>query len=142
MTIEIKVKKIHPDSIIPKYAHPGDAGMDLFSIEDNYTLKPLERKVFGTGLQFELPEGYVCLIWDKSGIASKGIKTMGGVIEHTYRGEYKVILFNTTSENYEVKRGDKIAQLLIQPIETAKILEVNELNETPRGDGGFGSTGR
>lgn len=138
--IQIKIKKINPEAIIPKYSHPGDAGMDLFSC-DEHTLKPGERKLFRTGLQIELPEKYVSLIWDKSGVANKGIKTMGGVIEHTYRGEYCVILLNTSEESYEVKKGDKIAQLLIQPIETAEIVEVNELNETSRGAEGFGSTG-
>jgi dUTP pyrophosphatase len=141
MTLEIKVQKIHPEAKIPQYAHPGDAGMDLFSIEEDYTLKPRERKLFRTGLKIELPAGYVSLIWDKSGVANKGIKTMGGVIEHTYRGEYKVILLNTSDTNYEIKKGDKIAQLLIQQIETAKILEVDKLSETQRGTGGFGSTG-
>ncbi|MBI4116294.1 dUTP diphosphatase [Candidatus Pacearchaeota archaeon] len=139
--MEIKVKKIRPDAIIPEYAHPDDAGMDLRSMED-YTLKPSERKVFGIGLEFEIPKGYVCLIWDRSGMAGKGIKTMGGVIDCHYRGEYKVILLNTALENYEVKKGDKIAQLLIQPVETAEIFEVEELSETARGEGGFGSTGR
>lgn len=141
MPMEIKVQKIHPDAKIPMYAHHGDAGMDLFAIE-NYNLKSGERKIFGTGLKIEIPKGYVSLIWDKSGIASKGIKTMGGVIEHTYRGEYKVILVNLSNESYEIKTGDKIAQLLIQPVETATVIEVNELGETQRGDGSFGSTGR
>lgn len=139
--LEIKVKKINADAVLPRYAHPGDAGMDLFSCE-NYALKPGERKLFGTGLKIEIPAGYVSLIWDKSGIANKGIKTMGGVIEHTYRGEYKVILLNTSDKNYEIKMGDKIAQLLIQPVETVEILEFDELSETSRGEGGFGSTGR
>jgi dUTP pyrophosphatase len=139
--VKIKIKKLHPDVIIPKYAHEGDAGMDLFSVED-LILKPKHRALVKTGLSIELPKGYVSLIWDKSGIALKGIKTMGGVIEHTYRGEYKIIMVNLSSENYEIKKGQKIAQLLIQKIETAEIEEVNELSETTRGDGGFGSTGK
>lgn len=138
--IQLKIKKLNPDAIIPKYAHPGDAGMDLFSCED-YVLKPGERKLFKTGLQIELPEGFVSLIWDKSGIANKGIKTMGGVIEHSYRGDYGVILLNTSQEEYSIEKGNKIAQLLIQPIETAEIIESNDLTETTRGSGGFGSTG-
>lgn len=141
MSIKIKAKKINPDALLPKYAHVGDAGMDLFSCE-NYVLKPGERKLFNTGLKIELPRGYVGLIWDKSGIANKGIKTMGGVIEHTYRGEYGVILLNTSRKDYEIKKRDKIAQLLIQQIETAEIIETKELSETPRGEGGFGSTGK
>jgi len=137
--IKIKIRRIHPDAIIPKYAHPGDAGMDLFSVEE-IILKSGERKVIGTGLSIELPKDYVSLIWDKSGIASNGIKTMGGVIEYTYRGEYKVILVNLSEEDYYIKKGQKIAQLLIQPIMTVEMEEVNELSETLRNEGGFGST--
>lgn len=139
--MKIKIKKLHPDAIIPKYAHEGDAGMDLFSIEDAEIL-PGERKLIGTGLSIELPKGYVSLIWDKSGVAYKnGIKTMAGVLEYTYRGEYKILLFNTSSEPFIIKKGQKIAQLLIQPIETAEVEVVKDLSETTRGDGGFGSTG-
>ena len=139
--VKIKIKKLNPNAIIPKYSHVGDAGMDLFSVED-FILKPKHRVLIKTGLSIELPKGYVALVWDKSGIALKGIKTMGGVIEHTYRGEYKIILVNLSSENYEIKKGQKIAQLLIQKIETAEVEEVNELSETIRGTGGFGSTGK
>ena len=139
--IQIKIKKLNPEAIIPKYAHPGDAGMDLFSCEE-HVLKPGEIKIFGTGLSIEIPEGYVGLFWDKSGIGANGIKVFGGVADCHYRGEYKVILNNLSQENYEIKKGQKIAQLLIQPIETAEIIEVDEkLSETKRGDGGFGSTG-
>lgn len=139
--VQIKIKKLRDDAIIPRYSHFGDAGMDLFSVEDDFILKSMERKLVSTGLSIELPEGYVSLIWDKSGIALQGIKTMGGVIEHTYRGEYKVILVNLSDKDYQIKKYQKIAQLLIQPITTAKIIEVNELSQTQRGQGGFGSTG-
>lgn len=136
----LKVKKLNPEAILPKYAHKGDAGMDLFSCEDT-VLKPGEGKMISTGISTEFPEGYVALIWDKSGVAASGIKTMGGVIEHTYRGEYKVIMFNTGKQDYPVKKGQKIAQLLIQPIVTAEVEEVSELSDSVRGDGAFGSTG-
>jgi len=139
--IKIKIKKINPEAILPKYAHEGDAGMDLYSVEENFILKPGERKVIGTGLSFELPEGYVSLFWDKSSMAAKGIKLSGGVIEYTYRGEYKVILTNLSSEEYEIKKGQKIAQVLIQSVESAEIEEVQNLSETIRGENGFGSTG-
>jgi len=139
-SIKIKIKRLNKDAITPSYAHEGDAGLDIRTTE-NYILKPGERKLFSTGLSIELPEGYVALIWDKSGIANKGIKTMGGVIEFTYRGEYKIILLNTSDQDYQINKGDKIAQLLIQPIMTADIIETIELSETQRGDGGFGSTG-
>lgn len=138
--IPIKIKKLNPDAIIPSYAHEGDAGMDIYSCED-FILLPHERHLFSTGISIELPEGYVALIWDKSGVANKGIKSMGGVIEYTYRGEYKIILYNTSKEPYEVKKSQKIAQILIQPIMNANVQEVNELSETKRGDGAFGSTG-
>ena len=136
----LKVKKLNPEAVLPSYAHKGDAGLDLFSCE-NCILQPGERKMISTGIALEFPEGYVALIWDKSGVAASGIKSMGGVIEHTYRGEYKVIMFNTSKDNYSIKKGDKIAQLLIQPIVTAEVEEVSELSETERGSGAFGSTG-
>jgi len=138
--MQLKVKKLNSEAKLPSYAHAGDAGLDLFSCED-VVLKPGERKLVSTGISTEFEKGYVALIWDKSGIAAKGIETMGGVIEHTYRGEYKVIMLNTSSENYEIKKGQKIAQLLIQPIVTAEVKEVKELSETERGEGAFGSTG-
>ena len=141
MTLEIKIKKIHPYAILPKYTHEGDAGMDLFSCED-YTLKAGERKIFPLGFQAEVPIGYVVHIWDKSGLASKhGIKTMAGVIDSSYRGEYMVVLLNTSDKDYEIKKGDKIAQAVITKVENPKIIEVDELSETSRGEGRFGSTG-
>jgi len=140
-TIKLKVKKLHQEAVIPQYAHPGDAGMDLYSVED-VMIKPGERALVATGLSMELPAGYVALIWDKSGLAAKsGIKTMAGVIEYTYRGEYKIVMLNTSKENFEVKKGQKIAQMLVQPIMTAEVEEVKELSDTHRGAGGFGSTG-
>ncbi len=141
MKIPVKIKKLKPEAVIPTYAHPGDAGMDLYSCED-YTLKAGERKLFGTGLSIELPEGYVSLFWDKSGLAAKqGLTVLAGVIEYTYRGEYGVVLLNTSDKEVEIKKGQKIAQLLIQPICTAEIQEVTELSESSRGTSGFGSTG-
>ena len=139
--MKIKIKKLNSEATLPRYAHVGDAGMDFFSCED-VSIKSGERKLIGTGLSIELPEGYVSLIWDKSGLAAKnGLTVLGGVIEYTYRGEYGVILLNTSDEEYHLKKGDKIAQLLIQKIETAEIEEVEELSDSVRGEGGFGSTG-
>lgn len=139
--VKIKVKKLHLDAILPSYAHAGDAGMDIFSVED-VLIKSGERALVSTGLSMEFPEGYVCLIWDKSGLAAKnGIKTMGGVIEHSYRGEYKIILLNTSKEDFKIIKGQKIAQALIQPIVSAEIEEVEELSDSHRGKDGFGSTG-
>ncbi len=140
-SVRIKIKKLSLDAIIPSYAHEGDAGMDLFSSEE-IVIAGGERKLVKTGISIELPEGFVALIWDKSGLALKnGIKTMGGVIEHTYRGEYGIILFNSSKEDFKIKKGQKIAQILIQPIFTANIEEVEELTKTKRGSSGFGSTG-
>ena len=130
---------MHNDAVIPEHLLHGDAGLDLRSVED-VTVLPNDRYAVPTGLAFELPEGYVALIWDKSGIALKsGIKTMGGVIEHTYRGEYKIILWNTTDKPYIIKKGDKIAQMLVQPIITVEVEEVEDLSTTVRGSHGFGS---
>lgn len=138
---QIKVKKLRPDAIIPKYAHPGDAGMDFFS-PDDYIIPPKKRQLIKTGISLELPEGYVSIIKGKSGLAlNKGIAILGGVIEYTYRGEYGVIALNTGDEEIQIKKGDKIAQLLIMPIATAEMEETDKLSETSRGTGGFGSTG-
>lgn len=140
--MKIKLKRLHPDLQIPSYAHAGDAGLDIYSLE-NITLKSGKRHHFNAGFSLELPPDYVALIWDKSGLASKnGLTNFGGVIEYTYRGEYGVVLYNAGDEEYTVKKGDKIAQLLIQKIEIAEIEEVDELSESPRGEGGFGSTGK
>lgn len=139
--VKIKIKKLHPDAIIPHYNHEGDAGMDVYAIED-VVLWPNEPVGVPTGISMELPKGYVALIWDKSGLALKeGIKTMAGVGDSNYRGEYKIVLLNTTNQYYYVKKGQKIAQILIQPIMKAEIEEVSELSNTTRGKGGFGSTG-
>ncbi len=141
--ISFKVKKTHKDATLPSYANPSDAGMDMHSMED-YVLKPGERKTFPLGFSAEFPQGYVAHVWDKSGLAGKfGIKTMAGVIDSGYRGEYKVVLLNTSNVNYEIKKGDKIAQLVLVQIEQARILETKNLEEsTSRGQDGFGSTGR
>ena len=140
--VKIKVKKLHQDSIVPQYAHSGDAGLDIFSLEE-YDLKPGERHVFKTGISISIPEGFVSLVWDKSGLAGKyGIKTMGGVIDSGYRGEYLIVLLNTSDKVYKINQGDKIAQLLIQPVVSAEIEEATELEDTDRGSGSFGSTGK
>ncbi len=139
--VKLKIKKLNAEAKLPSYAHEGDAGLDLFSNEEDFILKPNYRKLIGTGISIELPPGFVSLIWDKSGVASNGIKTMGGVIEHTYRGEYKVILVNLSSKDYEIKKGQKIAQLLIQKIETAEIEETENLSDSVRGKKAFGSSG-
>lgn len=139
--MKIKIKKLSPDAVIPSYAHEGDAGMDVYSVED-VIIEPGKRACIGTGISIELPLGYVALVWDKSGVAVKsGIKTMAGVMDAGYRGEYKIVLINLSEQNFEIKKGQKIAQLLIQKVENPEIEEIQELSETSRGEGGFGSTG-
>ena len=143
MTLEIKIKKIKPDAILPNYVHKGDAGMDLFSCE-NYTLDSGERRLFGIGLKVEIPEGYEMQLRPKSGLALKyGITVLNtpGTIDSCYRGEVGVILVNHGNEDYEVKKGEKIAQAVINKIEIVKVIEVEELSNSSRGEGGFGSTG-
>lgn len=143
-TVKIQVKKIHPDAVVPAYAYAGDAGMDLFTVED-YTLQPGERHSFATGIAIKLPAGYVSLVWDKSGLSQKfGIKTLGGVLDSNYTGEYIVGLLNTSSEPYHFEKGHKIAQVLIQRVESATIEVVEEFvaHETPRGAKSFGSSGK
>jgi dUTP pyrophosphatase len=143
--LEIKIKKIKPYAVIPSYAHPGDAGMDLYSAED-YLILGEQRQLISTGISTEFPEGHVALIWDKSGLAAKqGLTVLAGVIDHGYRGEWQVVLFNTTRSPYQIRRGDKVAQTLIQPVYNpiiTEVTEVTELSDTSRGTGGFGSTGR
>ena len=137
----IKFQKILDEAIIPHYAHQGDAGMDIFSVEETI-IKSGERKSVRTGVIMELAEGFVALVWDKSGLALKnGIKTMAGVIDSGYRGEIGVVLANLSGQDYKIEKGQKIAQMLIQKVERAEIEEVKELSETKRGAGGFGSTG-
>lgn len=138
---KIKVKKIHPKAKTPMYAHPGDAGMDLFAVE-GATIAPGERIKVGTGITMEIPQGQVGLIWDKSGIATKlGLKVIGGVIDSGYRGEIIIGILNISQEQVDLRQGEKIAQMLIQPIVASEFEEVDELSDTARGGNGFGSTG-
>jgi len=137
----IKIKKLDPTATLPNYAHPGDAGMDFYANETT-TLQPRERKLISTGIALAIPQGFVGLFWDKSGIAAKhGLKTMAGVIDASYRGEIKILIHNLSEQLYLVEKGKKIAQLLIQPVEQRELVEVDNLEDTSRGAGGFGSTG-
>lgn len=139
--MHLAFKKLSPDAIIPKYALPGDAGMDLFSNEQ-LVLQPNEKKTIKTGIAMAIPPGHVGLVWDKSGLASKHhLHTFAGVIDETYRGELQVVLANFSDKPFPIEKGQKIAQLLIQPVLQLPIQEVPELDATVRGAGGFGSTG-
>lgn len=139
--MELKVKRIHRDAKLPLYQHRGDAGLDLFS-SVHCVLSPRETKPVPTGIQVAIPEEFVGLIWDKSGISLKGVHRLAGVVDSGYRGEVKVILTNLSDEPFVVEKGMKIAQLLIQPVEKVKISETAQLDDTSRGDKGFGSTGK
>ena len=140
--MDIKIKKLHEDTKLPNYAHPGDVGLDLYSVEDNYELKPMERKVFNVGFALEFDEGYAAIVKDKGGPPFKhGLHTMGGVFDAGYRGEYNVLLINLGDEPVTIEKGQKIAQLVIYPVAIAKLEEVEELSESSRGEGRIGSTG-
>ena len=142
--MKLKIKVLDKDMPLPRFAHKGDAGLDLCSTID-YKLKPFERKLFPTGIKIELPEGYAGFIQPRSGLAIKhGISLVNtpGLIDSGYRGEIKAILINMDPvEDFEVKRGDKICQMVIMKIEETEIIYKNELCESDRGEGGFGSTG-
>jgi dUTP pyrophosphatase len=139
--MKLKVKKLHKDAKLPTHGHPGDAGIDFYAVEDVVFL-PNKQKRVHTGVAVEIPEGYVGLIWDKSGVSfNMGLKIMGGVIDSSFRGELVMSLLNTKDEKIVLEKGHKIAQMLIQKFEHCDIVEVKELSETVRGHGREGSTG-
>ena len=136
----LQIQRISPDAKLPSFAYEGDAGMDIFSCED-CVIEPFEKKVIGTGLKIAVPAGRAGFVCDKSGLAANySLTTLAGVLDSGYRGELKIILMNLGKEPYEVRKGQKIAQLVIKKIEKPEIVESN-LDETERGEGGFGSSG-
>lgn len=144
--IKLPIKRLDPDLPLPKYAKPGDAGCDLLAAED-VTLQPGGgRALVATGIAIAIPEGYAGFIQPRSGLAAKnGITCLNtpGLIDSGYRGELKVLLVNTDpNDSFNVVRGERIAQLVIQRVETAEFEELDALPTTKRGEGGFGSTGR
>lgn len=139
MSLEIKIKKLRSEAIIPKYAKQGDAGMDVIAISKKETDKFIE---YGTGLSFEIPENYVMLIFPRSSVTNKDLmlKNSIGMLDSGYRGEL-ILRFNKFGEeNYEI--GERIGQIIIIPYPNIEFKEVDELSATSRGDGGFGSTGK
>lgn len=142
--VPIPIRRLDPDLPLPTYAHPGDAGADVYARED-VTLKPGERRLVPTGIALALPEGYVALVHPRSGLAHRhglSIVNAPGTIDAGYRGEIQVCLVNLDpSEPIELKRGDRIAQLVVQQFAGADFVEVAELPGSVRGDGGYGSTG-
>jgi dUTP pyrophosphatase len=139
--MKLPLKKVDPRATLPSYAHTGDAGMDIYALRSVF-IQPGERIDVQTGISIEIPEEYVGLIWDKSGISLKrGIKVLGGVIDAGYRGEIRIGLINLGSEPVSFGAGQKVAQMLIQRVASPEIIEVTKLSDSERGEGGFGSTG-
>lgn len=136
----IKTKKLRADARLPHRTHPADSGADLFSVADA-DLPPFVPVRLFTGIAVELPENTSGLVWGKSSIESQGIKVLAGLIDSTYRGEIIVCLINLTKEPKSIAKGRKIAQLVVVPTFYPGFVEASDLGETPRGDGGFGSTG-
>jgi len=139
--ISFRVKKLSLTATLPTKNNPSDAGIDIYTNE-SHTLKPGETYMFSTGIAVEFPKGYVALLWDRSGLGSKGIHRLAGVIDSGYRGEWKVVLVNLTKQPYIIKAGDKVIQCVMQKFEPARIKEVKKLSETSRDAAGFGSSGR
>jgi len=141
--MDLKIKILENSIPHPKYAHPGDAGLDLYSTID-CVLKPFERKLIPTGIKIELPEGYAGFVQPRSGLAiNNGISLVNtpGLIDSGYRGEIKAILINLDPKNdFVIKKGDKICQLVILKVENVNLIFKDNLSETSRGEGGFGSS--
>jgi dUTP diphosphatase len=141
--IKLPLKRLDPSIELPAYARAGDAGLDLRAAHDA-TLEPSGRALVGTGLAIALPVGYAGLVLPRSGLAlSQGVTVLNapGLVDAGYRGELKVLLVNHGDKPVTVRRGDRIAQLVIQSVERAELIEVGELPASERGAGGFGSTG-
>lgn len=141
---KVLVRKIHPDAIIPNYAHPGDSGADLYSVDDTMVIEPEQRVLIHTGIQIELPVGHEAQVRSKSGLALKqGIMVLNspGTVDEPYRGEVGVILHNTSHQPVTIEKGQKIAQMVIKPVYQALFIEAEDLSNTSRSEGGFGSTG-
>ena len=139
--MKIVVEKLDPEAKIPTFAYDGDAGADLFSVE-NQEILPGETTAIKTGIRVAIPKGYGGFIWDKSGLArNHRLTTLAGVIDSNYRGEIQVVIANIGTLPYHVEKGAKIAQLIIAAVETPEI-EVGQITEkTERGEKGFGSSG-
>ena len=141
--MKLSIRRIDPAAQMPTYAHPGDAGMDVRSIEE-LTLEPGARALVHTGLVFQLPPDAEAQVRPRSGLAHKhGVTVLNspGTIDAGYRGEVGVILVNLGQQPFRIEKGMKIAQVVVSRVEQAEIVEVQETDETDRGSGGFGSTG-
>lgn len=142
--VDVPVVRLDPDLPLPAYAHPGDAGADLLTTVD-VTLQPGERALVPTGIALALPEGFVALVHPRSGLAARhglSIVNTPGTVDAGYRGEIKVLLVNhDPRQPVTLRRGDRVAQLVVQRFETARFTAVEELPPSARGTGGYGSTG-
>ena len=138
----LKVKKFSPDAVLPTKAHKGDAGWDLYSNEE-LVIPPQSWKLVSTGIGFTVPQGTYGRIAPRSGVSTKGIMVNAGVVDHPYQGEVKVLLVNISPmSEYIVEKHARIAQVILEKIvDECEIVEVEELESTTRGEGGFGSTG-
>jgi dUTP pyrophosphatase len=142
--VEVLLQRLDPQVPLPRHAHPGDAGADLVTTED-VRLEPGQRAVVGTGIAIALPDGFAAFVHPRSGLAARhgvGIVNAPGTIDAGYRGEIRVVLVNhDPSEPVTLRRGDRIAQLVVQRVERARFVVVERLPGSARGDGGYGSTG-
>jgi len=140
--MNLPVKRLHPDAQLPTRGTPESAGLDLYA-SNPATIPPGKRVVVGTSIAAAIPVGHVGLIWPRSGLAVKhGLDVLAGVIDADYLGEIGVVLVNHGDKTVEVREGDRIAQLLVQPVAMVQPVDVEEFMETLRGTGGYGSTGQ
>ena len=139
--MKVKFKKLHPDAKMPIYASEDAAAFDLYSVEEKVIGPGVTEKI-GTGIALEFENGYGLQFWDRSGLGAKGIHHFAGLGDSDYRGEYRVVLHNSTNAPYKIEKGDRIIQAVIVSVPRAEFEEVSELSETKRGEGGFHSTGK
>ena len=138
----LKVKKVSQEAILPSYAHDTDAGMDFFTNE-TITVPPGETRRIKSGISVEIPEGFVGLFWDKSGLSmNHSIKVLAGVIDAGFRGEIVMGVINLGKDSYTFEKGHKVMQMLIQPVNKVEIVETASLTDSDRGAGMLGSTGK
>lgn len=142
--MRLPVRRLYPDLPLPSYAHDGDAGLDLYSAQD-LTLQPHERALLSTGIAVAIPDGFAGFVQPRSGLAVRtGLSFVNspGLIDAHYRGEIKIIVVNMDPRTpISIRRGDKVAQLVVQPVVRCEVVEQDELDDTVRGERGFGSTG-
>ena len=141
--MKLRVRRTSPRAVIPRYAHPGDSGLDLHACLDGDILIPSGAvRLIGTGVAFEIPDGFEGQVRGRSGHSKRGILVHGGTIDAPYRGEVKVCIQNLSPNTITIEPGERVAQIVIAPVARVELVEVDALSESERGEGGFGSTGR